>query len=108
MSSYMGISLGIIGTAFIFAYISSSVNEKHGALQIFFMLTSVFTLSFESVLVFQMAKTDGLTHVADLLTGYMNFTVWLVPTIVIFYMLIYFIYSTLMKTTEKGKEAEGW
>jgi len=100
MTAYMALGVGVPIVAFVFAYLSLNIDKKHGPMQMFFMFISLFMLYIEGPVLLQIAKAEALTELQGIISGAYMQTMTFVLILFVGYMLIYFIWNTLMETTE--------
>lgn len=94
------IALAVAFISFIFAYLAVNIDQRHGGLQVLFLILSVFVATFDAVVLQKIAENQNLTSVANLMSGGLLKVLIFLCIIVVGYYLIFFIYNTLMKTTD--------
>ena len=106
MSYDIAISLTIVLFSFVFAYLSVNTSKKHGALQILFLISSILFMVVDAGVIAWIATDAGKTDLHDMLNNTVfNGTTWIF-IIVVFYFVIYFIYTVAMNMANKRKEEE--
>ena len=106
MSYDVAIAVSIAFFSFVFAYLSVNTSKKHGALQILFLVSSILFMIVDAGVLAWIATDAGKSELHDIVNNTV-FTglVW-VFVIVVFYFMIYFIYTVAMDMANKRKEEE--
>lgn len=102
----MAVGVGIALFAFVFAYLAVNIDKRHGPLQIFFIILSMFFMGADALVLSTIANEAGSTNVESLIDStILNPLIWII-IVVIAYFLIYFIYNVLMDMADKKER--GW
>lgn len=83
---------------FTFAYLAVNIDKKHGALQFFFIMFSMFSMVWGQAFLIESYNVDVPTEstLISILNSFYSILIW-VPVIVAFYFIIVFIWNIFAK-----------
>lgn len=68
----LGIMLGLVGTAFVLAYISSQISEENSVMRIFFTSFSLIFLVGAPLTAMRIANKNGYAEIGGYMQGYLT------------------------------------